>query len=480
MVRNRMIKSGKWNRLASFSLFLCLSLWLCLAGCQDFTDETGGAIPEPDLKFTNETMKLSLDKQIHSIELESNLPWRVKTSATWVELLATNGMGTGSFQVAVTKNTEVTSREAEITGWIVEGKETKMKVVQEGIGIALKKRTVKVGAKGSVAEVVPFATVVEYTCALSEGCDWIQVTECPTIDPNVINNLELKLSIDPYTDTEDGRTGYVYLKGANNITDTLMVVQDKKPLEDIDYLRMFYEGANGENWVKKWNLNAALVTNATQWPGVTFTNGRVTAIDFYTVTKNGVEGDITPLCYLSELTALKFRHQKITAIPEKIGLLTQLIDLWVVESATGGNLPESLGNCKLLRTLNISNHPTATPAGFENTFSGNLDMLINIPSIVTIKAYCNQLSGSLPVLPLDESNKPTTWNNLKEFMVYSNGFSGTIPQGYGTVIDKSGTTGIFRVENNQLSGQIPTDLKAWSEYIKRKAAWILQGNSLTE
>jgi hypothetical protein len=31
-----------------------------------------------------------------------------------------------------------------------------------------------------------------------------------------------------------------------------------------------------------------------------------------------------------------------------------------------------------------------------------------------------------------------------------------------------------------LSGQIPSDIKAWSQYATRKKDWILKGNNLTE
>ena len=65
-------------------------------------------------------------------------------------------------------------------------------------------------------------------------------------------------------------------------------------------------------------------------------------------------------------------------------------------------------------------------------------------------------------------------------MVYDNEFDGSIPYGYGAVIEKSASKGIFRVNDNQLSGQIPSDLKAWSQYGKRKEVWILKGNNLTE
>jgi hypothetical protein len=35
----------------------------------------------------------------------------------------------------------------------------------------------------------------------------------------VINESELKLAIDPYTDIDEGRTASLYLKGSNGITD---------------------------------------------------------------------------------------------------------------------------------------------------------------------------------------------------------------------------------------------------------------------
>ena len=423
-----------WQGL--WGIICCLSLLLGMASCQDFTDDTGRTMPEPDLKFADGTLNLPLEEKEYTVDIESNLPWRVKTSATWIDLLSSNGMGTGSFRISVSKNANVAPREAEIAGWIIEGAETKLKVVQEGVGIALKKRAVKVGAEGSAEEVIPFSTMVTYTYELSEGCDWIHVT------------------------------------------DGAAITQDKKPLGDIDYLRMFYESANGDNWTKKWNFDAPLETNPTNWFGLKFENKRVVEIDIQS--PNNIEGDIIPLCNLSELRSIKFKHQKLAGIPEEIGQLSQLTTLWIIESAASGNLPESLGECELLTSFNISNHPTSTPAGFNNTFTGNLDMLINIPGMVTIKAYCNNLSGPLPVIPLDGNNKPTTWKSLKEFMIYTNGFSGSIPYGYGTVIEKSGSSGIFRVNDNQLSGQIPADIKAWSQYATRKAAWILQGNSLTE
>ena len=235
--------------------------------------------------------------------------------------------------------------------------------------------------------------------------------------------------------------------------------------------------------MKKWNFDAELKTDAANWPGVTVTNGRVTGINFAASSLfiNGIKGDITPLCYLSELTSLQFKRQLIDFIPEEIGQLTNLTTLMIAECGLKGKIPVSISNCQLLRVFNISNDPTVTPNGYKyNEVEGGIDMLFDIPGLVTIKAYDNQLSGTLPGPLVDENNQAIAWKNLKEFMIDWNQFTGNIPAGYGTVIEKSGGSGIFRVYNNQLSGQIPSDLKAWSQYGKRKDAWILKGNNLTE
>lgn len=95
-------------------IICCLSLLMGMASCQDFTDDTGRTMPEPDLKFADGTLNLPLEEKEYTVDIESNLPWRVKTSATWIDLLSSNGMGTGSFRISVSKNANVAPREAEI------------------------------------------------------------------------------------------------------------------------------------------------------------------------------------------------------------------------------------------------------------------------------------------------------------------------------------------------------------------------------
>jgi hypothetical protein len=73
-------------------------LLLGMASCQDFTDDTGRTMPEPDLKFADGTLNLPLEEKEYTVDIESNLPWRVKTSATWIDLLFIERDGYGKFQ----------------------------------------------------------------------------------------------------------------------------------------------------------------------------------------------------------------------------------------------------------------------------------------------------------------------------------------------------------------------------------------------
>lgn len=94
-------RQGLWG------IICCLSLLMGMASCQDFTDDTGRTMPEPDLKFADGTLNLPLEEKEYTVDIESNLPWRVKTSTTWIDLLSSNGMGTGSFRISVSKNANV-------------------------------------------------------------------------------------------------------------------------------------------------------------------------------------------------------------------------------------------------------------------------------------------------------------------------------------------------------------------------------------
>lgn len=50
-----------WQGL--WGIICCLSLLLGMASCQDFTDDTGRTMPEPDLKFADGTLNPSVGRK---------------------------------------------------------------------------------------------------------------------------------------------------------------------------------------------------------------------------------------------------------------------------------------------------------------------------------------------------------------------------------------------------------------------------------
>lgn len=471
-----MIRKELHNIVRAKMSLLGIGICACLLSCQDFSDDTGTTVLPSDLYFEEQQLEISFEEEEYNIPIESTHPWRVKTNAEWIDLVVPNGMGSGSYKMKIERNTDLLPREAEMIAWVIEGKEIKQKIVQEGIGIAFKKNVLTLFSEAQTVR-VPFVALVNYTWTLSDGCDWITVKNTPSATPNEMKEQELVLNIKEFTG-EGKRTASLFLNGANGAIIPLSITQTKQleGWEDIDYLRMFYEGANGASWVKKWNFEAPLQTDTKNWPGVTVTNGRVTGIEF--VTENNIVGELTPLCYLSELAVLKLKRQKIASIPQEIGKLKKLTNLWVVECAATGTIPEEIAECGNLAELNLSNHPTATPAGFENSFAGEIGILLNNSNLRTIKIYHNAFTGPIPVLPLNSDNQPEAWPNLKEFYVYDNSFTGSIPIGYGYLFSKNSTT--VNVTNCGLSGKVPDDLKSWAYYQTNKDARFLSGNNLTE
>ena len=65
MIRDRIIQFCKQSHIGMIGL---LFLLLGLAGCQDFTDDTGKTMPEPDLKFADGTLKLPLDEKEYEVD----------------------------------------------------------------------------------------------------------------------------------------------------------------------------------------------------------------------------------------------------------------------------------------------------------------------------------------------------------------------------------------------------------------------------
>lgn len=140
----------------------------------------------------------------------------------------------------------------------------------------------------------------------------------------------------------------------------------------------FYNALDGPNWTNNTNwLQGG--KNVTQWYGVTITNGRVTALDFQSVS-NQISGEIpASIGDLTELTTLSLGGNRLSGeLPMEITNLTRLerLDL-KFNLQLGGTIPP-LDALTALITLDI------TSCSFEN-----LPNLSGLPALVELFAGGN-------------------------------------------------------------------------------------------
>ena len=150
-------------------------------------------------------------------------------------------------------------------------------------------------------------------------------------------------------------------------------------------------------------------------------------------------------------------------IPESIGNLANLIDLWLRNNQLSGSIPESIGNLANLKELRLRN----------NQLCGSIPESIgNLANLERLDLDNNQLSGSIPesignlanlkVLYLDynqlSGNIPESIGNLTKLIylcLHYNQLSDNIPESLGNLANLE----YLYLDNNQLSGSIPESME---------------------
>ncbi|KAF6153423.1 hypothetical protein GIB67_003613 [Kingdonia uniflora] len=174
---------------------------------------------------------------------------------------------------------------------------------------------------------------------------------------------------------------------------------------------------------------------------------------------------------LSQITSLRFSNNTLSGeIPREIGLLTNLVFLFIDQNMLYGSIPPEIGNLKSLDNLeiNTNNLSGAIPASlgnlsdltilylWENQLSGSIPPEIgNLKFLVDLELTNNILTGSIP---------PHIGNltNLKFLDLPCNTFSGNLPQN----LCRSGSLEQFTTAFNNFAGPIPKSLKNCSSLVR--------------
>lgn len=108
---------------------------------------------------------------------------------------------------------------------------------------------------------------------------------------------------------------------------------------------------NGENWTKKWNLDAPIQT----WEGVTIKNGHVVALD---LSDNNLTGELpVTLVNLRHLESLNLSGNKLVGkLPASMGRFEQLSYFNVSKNAFTGKVPRGISRMYRLKSLQLADN----------------------------------------------------------------------------------------------------------------------------
>lgn len=263
----------------------------------------------------------------------------------------------------------------------------------------------------------------------------------------------------------------------------LVVVPPRVPLtalqRDSIAAVQIYNATGGTDWTRRNNW----LTNATinRWQGVTVEGGRITQL---TLDSAGLRG-VLPIA-VSTLTALKvFRARGNSlegALPTGILLLPQLQELSLSNNQFTGEIPSGIGSMVGLTSLRLDGNRFAGQIppemcrllGLKEIMLGNNQLVGTIPTcfarlpvLERLDLSNNRFSGGIPV-------EFAALTLLQDLLVQNNFLTNPLPRTiWGTTaltttadrkndaqITSTGLRSLTRlnISNNQMSGEIPTEI----------------------
>ncbi|BAP57480.1 hypothetical protein THII_3183 [Thioploca ingrica] len=212
------------------------------------------------------------------------------------------------------------------------------------------------------------------------------------------------------------------------------------PQIECEALVDLYNSTNGPNWTNNTSWNETDMPCG--WERIGCSNGHVIMLNLYV---NKLKGSIpNSLGNLSHLQEIYLNSNYLSGfIPDSLGNLSSLQILWLDNNQLSGTIPNSLGNLNNLQWLCLDRNQLS---GFIPNSLGNLSVLQHL----TLDD--NQLSGIIP-------DSLGNLSRLQRLDLSDNQLSGSIPDSLGNL---SRLQGLF-LSSNQLRNSIPNSLSNLSE-----------------
>ena len=122
------------KNIRKYLLILLLGLFVGTAwSCSDDKTDEKFTPKDPELTLGDgKTVSVGKTGGSMSVDVKSNLPWRVKSETEWITIgTPESGMSDGTFTFSVAKNKTLAARTGVITAWITNDYEKKLLVVQD-------------------------------------------------------------------------------------------------------------------------------------------------------------------------------------------------------------------------------------------------------------------------------------------------------------------------------------------------------------
>ncbi|MBQ8837691.1 MAG: right-handed parallel beta-helix repeat-containing protein [Bacteroidales bacterium] len=104
---------------------------LTMMSCVEQVDDTGFTPETPEISFGEESLSVEKNGGELTVMLNSNLPWRIKSSASWVTPSVTYASEGCEIVLAIQKNRLRESRTATLTAYVTEDAKASLTVVQD-------------------------------------------------------------------------------------------------------------------------------------------------------------------------------------------------------------------------------------------------------------------------------------------------------------------------------------------------------------
>lgn len=464
-----------------------------------------------ELSVSDKTIAFEAAGGDKTVTVTCNDAWTVSCTADWLTVSPKSGEGNGSLKVTAPENTTFDVRPADITVTAGDKSQT-IRVNQLAVlpSLAMAPESAEVPHAGGDIDLKITANV-PWALTVQEGCDWLladkkEGTGSTDVKVTVLQNLE-----------REARTARITVKETVGGTlKELTVNQGPAPLNrrsDSLALVAVYNAADGASWAKnQWDLSKPM----DEWPAVTLTDGRVTALKLTTsgvitkewtlpaeigdltqltdlrINSNKLTGEIPDAVYgLAQLVNLYFQNNDLTgSLSPKLAQLTSLEQLYVDRNAnmTGG-IPKEIGQLRKLERINISQSGIGgeIPAelgqceallqfmAFKTNLSGELPDIWDMPVLQTVMLHTNPgLTGHLPA-SLGKLKSLST-GTAPSLQLYGCNFTGNIPESFAGLPEK--TTQVM-VQENRMSGVIPAAVQAHANFAKWKYTPQQEGYGLT-